>query len=551
LASLSFVPLGGFGEIGKNMALLEWDNQAVMIDAGLMFPDEHHPGIDYIIPDFNEYLEAKPGVLKAVLLTHGHEDHIGAVPYLLQKAHVPVYGSPLTIGFVRAKLNEVRLPQPADLRVVEPGQTIEVGPFKVEFIRVTHSIVDGCALAITTPAGVVVHTGDFKIDPTPIDGKPMDLNRFAEYGTKGVLMLMSDSTNVEREGYTLSERVVGEESDKIFPTAKRRIIVACFASNIHRVRQAVDSAIKVKRKVCIMGRSMVRNSQVARELGYLDIPEDMIIQPEHLRGTPPSEVVIITTGSQGEPMSSVSRMAHGDHKYIDIQEDDLVLLSSRTIPGNERSISQIINQLYRRGAEVLYEAVSEIHVSGHACQEEQKLILQLVKPKYFVPVHGEYRHLLMHARLAENVGIPENRIFLLENGERLTVEEDTCVIEEATTGGTILIDGREFADVGEVVMRDRKHLSQDGIIVAIVTVDTKKCRIIGEPELITKGFKENMSEDLLEDAKNVIRGTLEATTKGSVQDWGTVKEAVRKSLLKFFVGKSDRRPMVLPVIMEI
>jgi ribonuclease J len=551
LPSLSFVPLGGFGEIGKNMALLEWDNQSIMIDAGLMFPDEHHPGIDYIIPDFNEYLEAKPGVLKAVFLTHGHEDHIGAVPYLLQKANVPVYGSPLTIGFVRAKLNEVRLPQPADLHVVEPGSTIEIGPFKVEFLRVTHSIVDGCGLAITTPAGVVIHTGDFKIDPTPVDGKQMDLNRFAEYGSKGVLMLMSDSTNVEREGYTLSEKVVGEEFDKIFPTAKQRIIVACFASNIHRVQQAVEAALKIGRKVCIMGRSMVRNTQVARELGYLDIPSDMIIQPEHLRGTKRSEVLIVTTGSQGEPMSSVSRMAHGDHKYIDVESGDLVLLSARTIPGNERAISSIINQLYRRGAEVLYEAVSEIHVSGHACREEQKILLQLVKPKYFVPVHGEYRHLLLHARLAEEVGIPENRIFLLENGERLTVEEDTCSIEEATTGGTILIDGKDFADVGEVVMRDRQHLSQDGVIVAIVNVDVKKRRIIGEPELVTRGFTENVSEVMMAEAKQVIRGTLEAVATDTVQDWGTVKEAVRKSLNKYFVGKSDRRPMVLPIIMEI
>lgn len=551
MTKLSFVPLGGFGEIGKNMALLEWGDDAVMIDAGLMFPDEHHPGIDYIIPDFTEYLEAHPGRLKAVLLTHGHEDHIGAVPYLLQKVDVPVYGSPLTLGFVNAKLGEVRLPHPADLRKVEPGSAIEVGPFRVEFIRVTHSIVDGCALAITTPAGVVIHTGDFKIDPTPIDNKPMDLNRFAEYGSRGVLMLMSDSTNVERSGYTLSERAVGEEFDRLFPKATGRIIVACFASNIHRVQQAVESARRVGRRVCIMGRSMVRNTQVAKDLGYLQIPAEMLIQPEHLRGTPASEVVLITTGSQGEPMSSISRMALGDHRYADVQEGDMVLLSARAIPGNERSISHIINQLYRRGAEVFYEAVSEIHVSGHACQEEQKLMLQLVHPKYFVPVHGEYRHLLMHARLAETVGVPEDRIFLLENGERLTIEEDGCDIQEATSGGTILIDGREFADVGEVVMRDRKHLSEDGIIVAIVTLDTKKCRVIGEPELVTKGFRETIAPEVLEEAKNVIRGTLEANTLGKDQDWGAVKETVRKSLLKFFVGKRDHRPMVLPVIMEI
>jgi len=549
--SLSYLQLGGLGEIGKNMALLEYGDDAVMIDAGIMFPDEHHPGIDYIIPDFTEYIEKYPGRLKALLLTHGHEDHIGAIPYLLQKVHIPVYGTPLTIGFVRAKLDEVKPPKSPDLQVVNPKVPIDIGPFHIEFLRVTHSIVDGCGLAITTPAGVVVHTGDFKIDPTPIDGIPMDLNRFAEYGTKGVLLFMSDSTNVEREGYTLSEKVVGEEFEKIFPKGKKRIIVACFASNIHRVQQVVEAARKVNRKICIMGRSMVRNTQVARDLGYLKIPPEMIVQPEHLKGVAATDIVIVTTGSQGEPMSSVSRMAHGDHKFIDVQEGDLVLLSARTIPGNERAISRIINQLYKRGAEVLYEAVSEIHVSGHACKEEQKIILQLVKPKYFIPVHGEYRHLLLHARLAEEVGIPGDNIFILENGERITFEGDEVKIEDATSGGTILIDGKEFADVGDMVMRDRKHLSQDGIIVAIVNVDVKLGKVVGNPELVTRGFTETMPEALMEEAKQVIRGTLEHATKESVQDWGTVKESVRKSLFKFFVSKSQRRPMVLPIIMEV
>ncbi len=550
MGTLSFIPLGGLGEIGKNMALLEYDGQAVMIDAGLMFPDEMHPGVDYIIPDFN-FLAEKPDYLKAVLLTHGHEDHIGAVPYLLQKLNVPIYGTKLTLGFVKAKLEEFKLPQTPTFIEVDPKQTFDLGPFHIEFIRVTHSIVDGCGIAITTPAGVAIHTGDFKIDPTPIDGVPIDLNRFADYGSKGVLLLMSDSTNVEREGYTLSEKVVGDEFDRIFPRAKRRIIVACFASNIHRVQQVIESAKKVGRKVCIMGRSMVRNTQVARDLGFMHIPANMIIQPDNLKGMDPKEVVIVTTGSQGEPMSSVSRMAMGDHKQINLQPDDMVLLSARTIPGNERSISNIINLLYRRGAEVLYEAVSEIHVSGHACREEQKIMLALVKPKYFLPVHGEYRHLVLHAKLAEEMGMPSENTFILENGEKLMIDGDQVKIEKESEGGTILVDGKHMADVGQVVLRDRLHLSQDGVVVALITVDTTKGVIVGGPDLVTRGFSESPSEDLMNEAKDHIRHVIEEEIHDKVTDWSTVKETMRKSLQKFYFQKSTRRPMVMPVVMEI
>jgi len=550
LGQLSFIPLGGLGEIGKNMALLDYDGQAVMIDAGLMFPDENHPGVDYIIPDFN-FIAERPGWLKGVLLTHGHEDHIGAVPYLLQKLNVPIYGTKLTIGFVKAKLEEFKFDTPPTFIEVDPKQPFDLGPFHIEFIRVTHSIVDGCGIALTTPAGVVIHTGDFKIDPTPIDGVPIDLNRFADYGTKGVLMLMSDSTNVEREGYTLSEKVVGEEFDRIFPKAKKRIIVACFASNIHRVQQAIEAAKKVGRKVCIMGRSMVRNTQVARDLGFMHIPTNLLIQPDQLKGMDPKEVVIVTTGSQGEPMSSVSRMAMGDHKNISIQPDDMVLLSARTIPGNERAISNIINLLYRRGAEVLYEAVSEIHVSGHACREEQKIMLALVKPKYFIPVHGEYRHLILHARLAESMGIsPENTI-ILENGEKFVIDGDEGRIEKEFSGGTILVDGKHMSDVGEVVLRDRLHLSQDGVVVALVTVDTAKGKIVGGPDLVTRGFSESLSDELMNEAKDILRRTLEEEIHDKITDWSTVKETMRKSLQKFFSHKSNRRPMIMPVIMEI
>ncbi len=550
MGQLSFLPLGGLGEIGKNMALLDYDGQAVMIDAGLMFPDDRHPGVDYIIPDFN-FLAEKPGWLKAILLTHGHEDHIGAVPYILQKLNVPVYGTKLTLGFVKAKLEEFSLPNPPTFIEVDPKKTIDLGPFHIEFIRVTHSIVDACGLAITTPAGVVIHTGDFKIDPTPIDGIPIDLNRFADYGTKGVLLLMSDSTNVEREGYTLSEKVVGEEFDKIFPKAKRRIIVACFASNIHRVQQVIEAAKKVGRKVCIMGRSMVRNTQVARDLGYMHVPSNMLVQPDNLKGMDPKEVVIVTTGSQGEPMSSVSRMAMGDHKQVSIQPDDMVLLSARTIPGNERTISGIINLLYRRGAEVLYEAVSEIHVSGHACREEQKIMISFVRPKYFIPVHGEYRHLVLHARLAEEMGVPSQNTIVLENGEKFIIEGDEARIEKESEGGTILVDGKHIADVGAVVLRDRLHLSQDGVVVAMITVDTAQGKIVGGPDLLTRGFSESLSDELMNDAKELIRSKLQEDVHDKVTDWGTVKETMRKSLQKFFNQKSNRRPMILPVIMEI
>ncbi len=547
---LSFIPLGGLGEIGKNMALVDYGGSAVMIDAGLMFPDEFHPGVDYIIPDFN-FIAERPGWLKAVLLTHGHEDHIGAIPYLLQKLNVPVYGTKLTLGFVKAKLEEFKLKEPPTFIEVDPKKTFEIGPFHVEFIRVTHSIVDGCGIALTTPAGVVIHTGDFKIDPTPVDGIPTDLNRFADYGSKGVLMLMSDSTNVEREGYTLSEKVVGEEFERIFPKAKKRIIVACFASNIHRVQQVIEAAKKVGRKVCIMGRSMVRNTQVARDLGFMNIPPDMLVQPDNLKGMDPKDIVIITTGSQGEPMSSVSRMAMGDHKTISLQPEDMVLLSARTIPGNERAISNIINLLYRRGAEVLYEAVSEIHVSGHACREEQKIMLALVKPKYFVPVHGEYRHLVLHARLAEEMGVLPSNTIILENGERFIINGDEAKIEKEFSGGTILVDGKHVTDVGEVVLRDRLHLSQDGVVVALITVDTAKGVIVGGPDLVTRGFSESLSDELMGEAKTLIRKTLESEIHDKVTDWGTVKETMRKSLQKFFSQKSNRRPMIMPVIMEI
>lgn len=550
MGKLSFIPLGGLGEIGKNMALLEYEGQAVMIDAGLMFPDDRHPGVDYIIPDFS-FLADRPDYLKAVLLTHGHEDHIGAIPYLLQKINAPIYGTKLTLGFVKGKLEEVSLPNKPTFVEVDPKVPIDLGPFHIEFIRVTHSIVDGCGIAITTPAGVVIHTGDFKIDPTPIDGVPIDLNKFADYGSKGVLLLMSDSTNVEREGYTLSEKVVGEEFERVFPKAKGKIVVACFASNIHRVQQVIEAAKKVNRKVCIMGRSMIRNTQVARDLGFMHIPSNILIQPDNLKGYDPKEVVVVTTGSQGEPMSSVSRMAMGDHKQLVLKPDDMVILSARTIPGNERAISNIINLLYRRGAEVLYEAVSEIHVSGHACREEQKIMLALVKPKYFIPVHGEYRHLVLHARLAEEMGVSSENTIVLENGEKFVIDGPEAHIEKESNGGVLLVDGKHMADVGDVVLRDRLHLSQDGVVVAMITVDTNNGTLVAGPDLVTRGFTESPSDELMSEARAALKKTLDDEVRDKVTDWSTVKETMRKSLQKFFSQRSNRRPMVLPVIMEM
>lgn len=532
------------------MALLEYEGQAVMIDAGLMFPDDRHPGVDYIIPDFS-FLADRPDYLKAVLLTHGHEDHIGAIPYLLQKINAPIYGTKLTLGFVKGKLEEVSLPNKPTFVEVDPKVPIDLGPFHIEFIRVTHSIVDGCGIAITTPAGVVIHTGDFKIDPTPIDGVPIDLNKFADYGSKGVLLLMSDSTNVEREGYTLSEKVVGEEFERVFPKAKGKIVVACFASNIHRVQQVIEAAKKVNRKVCIMGRSMIRNTQVARDLGFMHIPSNILIQPDNLKGYDPKEVVVVTTGSQGEPMSSVSRMAMGDHKQLVLKPDDMVILSARTIPGNERAISNIINLLYRRGAEVLYEAVSEIHVSGHACREEQKIMLALVKPKYFIPVHGEYRHLVLHARLAEEMGVSSENTIVLENGEKFVIDGPEAHIEKESNGGVLLVDGKHMADVGDVVLRDRLHLSQDGVVVAMITVDTNNGTLVAGPDLVTRGFTESPSDELMSEARAALKKTLDDEVRDKVTDWSTVKETMRKSLQKFFSQRSNRRPMVLPVIMEM
>ncbi len=548
MEKLRFIPLGGLGEIGKNMALLEYHNHAIMIDAGLMFPDDQHFGIDYIIPDFNAYID-RPGYLKAILLTHAHEDHIGALPYLLQKVNVPIYGTKLTLGLVQSKLMEFSWIHDLVLKEVQPRKTYTIDVFRVEFIRVTHSIADSCGLAIQTPVGIVIHTGDFKIDSTPIDGITTDLSRFAEYGEKGVLLLLSDSTNVERKGISNSEKNVGEKFDNIFPNVQGKIIVTCFSSNIHRIQQVINSARKIGRKICILGRSMIRNTQVARELGYMHVPADQLILPENLQSVEDSQVVIITTGSQGEPMSSMMRMALDEHKDIKIHSGDLIIFSARTIPGNERAISRVINLLYKKGANVLYETISEIHATGHACQEEQKLMILMVKPKNFVPIHGEYRHLVLHAELAQSLGVP--KVFVVENGDQLELNSQMIQLHKGLPVGIMMVDRNNWSEIGEVVLRDRKQLSADGVVVAFVIVDTSTGNVISKPELITRGFSENSSEEIIQEARELILENFNQEKYSSETNWNHVKEALRKRLLKFFFRKSNRRPMILPIIIEI
>jgi len=532
------------------MAILEYDGKAILIDAGLIFANTTHPGVDYILPDFVEVVE-RPDYLQGILLTHGHEDHIGAIPFVLQKRNIPLYGTKLTLGFINAKLEEFSLPQAPKLIVAEPGVPFPVGPFKVEYLPVTHSIVDACSIAISTPLGMVLHTGDFKLDPKPVDGKVTDLDRFAELGRKGILLMMSDSTNIERKGSTGSEGDLGPVLEGYVAKAEGRVIMACFASNIHRVQLAIDAALKNDRRICIMGRSMVRNTEVARQLGYLKIPADRVVQPDHLRGMRAKEILIITTGSQGEPMSSLSRMSMGDHNQVDIVKGDLVIISARKIPGNERAAANVINHLFKRGAEVLYEDVAFVHVSGHAQHEEQRKMLELVKPKYFVPVHGEYRHMVLHKRLAVETGVDPANVFLMENGDCLNLEKSGAELEHGLPQGVLFVDGGSVHDVGEMVLKDRQHLSEDGVVVAIVNVDGRNGKIVSGPDLVLRGVSENPQADWIDEAKDLIRGMLEEDTEDARRDWGTVNESVRKALQKFLARKTRRRPVVIPVIMEV
>lgn len=555
-AALSIIPLGGVGEIGLNMTVLEYGDDIIVIDAGLMFPDAEMLGVDIVIPDFTYLLENRQKV-RAVVLTHAHEDHIGALPFLLKELKIPIYGTKLTLGFVKEKLREHGLDSEAELIIVKPRDTVTLGCFQVEFIRVTHSIVDGCGLGITTPVGRVVHTGDFKIDPTPVDGEIMDLRTFAEYGDKGVLVLMSDSTNAGQGGYTFSEKEVRRGLEDIFHRAGGRIVVATFASNIHRVQQIIDVAVMHNRKVILNGRSMIANAQIALDLGYLKMPPDTWLKIGALKDLPDDQVVMITTGSQGEPMSALSRMAANEHKNFQIRKGDTIVLSSKMIPGNERGITRIINHLFKRGAEVFYEKVSEIHVSGHASKEELKLMLNLIRPKYFIPVHGEYRHLVYHSQLARKVNIPEENIFIIEDGEVVEFTAESGRRAGRVNVGRVYIDGKtagSTADAGvdTVVLRDRMKLAHDGVVIVILGIEKSTGRVVSGPDIVSRGFVfEDASQELLAEVKNVVLDTLTLMIPEAKGDWSLVSARVRGALKKFINKRMERRPMILPIIMEV
>jgi ribonuclease J len=553
---LSIIPLGGIGEIGMNMTVIEYGDEIIVIDAGLMFPDAEMLGVDIVIPDFS-YLVENRHKIHAVVLTHGHEDHIGALPFLLREIKVPIYGTRLTLGLVKEKLKEHGLDTEAELVTVKPREVVELGSFRVEFIRVTHSIVDGVGLGITTPVGRVVHTGDFKIDPTPVDGEVMDLRTFAEYGDNGTLVFLSDSTNAGQGGYTFSEKEVRRGLEDIFGRARGRIVVATFASNIHRVQQIIDVAVMYNRKVILNGKSMIANAQIALDLGYLKMPSDTWLKIDALRTLPDEQIVMITTGSQGEPMSALSRMAANEHKHFQIKKGDTIILSSKMIPGNERAIARIINHLFKLGAQVFYEKVSEIHVSGHASKEELKLMLSLIKPKFFIPVHGEYRHLVYHAQLAKKVNIPEENIFILENGEVMEFTENSARRAGVVNVGRVYIDGKTAgstvdAGVDTVVLRDRMKLAHDGVVIVILGIEKTSGRVVSGPDIVSRGFVfEDASQELLAEVKDVVMDTLTLMIPEAKGDWALVSARVRSALKKFINKRMERRPMILPIIMEI
>lgn len=549
-SSLLVIPLGGVEEIGLNMTVFQYADDLIIVDAGLMFPEEEMLGVDIVIPDYSYILDNREKV-KGIILTHGHEDHTGALPFLLKELNVPVFGTALTLALVKEKLNEHNLLD-ISLIPVKPRDIITLGVFNVEFIRVTHSIVDGVGLGIQTPLGSIIHTGDFKLDPTPVDGELMDLHKFTEYGEKGTLLMLSDSTNAEKGGFTFSEREVRRAFEDIFAKSKGRIIIATFASNIHRIQQAIDVAVQYDRKVIMCGKSMVSNAGIALELGYLKIPAGTWVKMENLRDLHDEEVVIITTGSQGEPMSVLSRIAIDEHKQIKIKEGDTVILSAKIIPGNERSIGKIINHLMRRGADVKYEKVSDIHVSGHASKEELKLMLNMVKPKYFMPVHGEYRHLKYHYKLADKSGIPKENIFILEDGMVLEITGNGAATRGKVNSGRVFIDGRDAGGVEDIVLRDRRRLAHDGIVIILVGIEKLTKKIISGPEIISRGFVfEDVSQDVISEVRELMAGTLANLDDNIISDTALIQAKLRATLKKYLRNTMDRRPMIMPIIMEV
>ena len=549
-SKLKIIPLGGLGEIGKNMTAYQYGSDIVVVDCGMGFPDEEMYGIDMVIPDVT-YLKENAKKIRAIVLTHGHEDHIGASPYVLKELPAPVYGSRIALALIDAKLKEHRVGG-VELNVIEPGDTVKLGVFKVEFIKVNHSIAGSCALAIHTLVGVIVHSGDFKVDYTPVDGARIDLGRFAELGQKGVLLLMCESTNVERPGYTMSERTVGETFMNLFEKADGRIIVAMFASNIHRIQLVVDAARQYGRKVCLVGRSMINVAKVAMQLGDLKIPPADLVAAEDIDDYPDSKIAIVTTGSQGEPMSGLSRMAFAEHRKLSIRSTDMVIVSATPIPGNEKSVSRVINQLVRTGANVIYEALAEVHVSGHARREEIKLIHALTKPKFFIPIHGEYRHLYHHANLAKSMGMPEENVLIPEIGDVVELDAKSMKSAGMVQSGAVLVDGLGVGDVGSVVLRDRKLLAEDGMLIVVMGVDHELGEVVTGPDIISRGFVYmREADDLMDGAREAARKAIEEYGQIDSSDWSHIKTDVRDSVQKYIYDRLKRKPMILPIIVEI
>lgn len=547
---LQVIPLGGLGEIGKNMTVIRYGDEIILIDAGLMFPEEDMLGIDLVIPDITYLLENREKV-KAIVLTHGHEDHIGALPYVLKELSVPVYGTRLTLGILEGRLKENGVGS-SNLHAVNQGDIINIGCFSIGFIRVNHSIPDAVGLSIKTPLGMIVHTGDFKLDYTPIDGKMTDFRRFSDLGNRGVLLMMADSTNAEREGHTPSESTVGAAFDKAFHNARQRIIVATFSSNVHRIQQVIDTACRYKRKVAVLGRSMVNVVNISLELGYINAPEGTIIDIDEINNYAASQVVVITTGSQGEPMSALTRMAMSDHRKVNIVPGDTIIISATPIPGNEKLVSKTVDNLLKLGANVVYGRSEGIHVSGHASREELKLMYNLVRPKFFIPVHGEYRHLVQHARLAQELGMPKENVFIGENGQILEFTREKGAVAGKVAAGIVLVDGLGVGDVGNIVLRDRRQLSQDGIIIVVTTMNKETGQVLAGPDIVSRGFVYvRESEELMGGASERVEQALAHCENEKITDWATIKSAVREALGRYLFEKTRRRPMIIPIIQEV
>ena len=549
--NLKIIPIGGIEEIGKNMTVFEYGNDIVIIDCGVAFPEDDMLGIDLVIPDFTYLLKNKEKI-RGLVITHGHEDHIGSIPYFLKEVNVPIYATKLTAGLIKNKLEEHRLVESTKMTIVEQGENVNFGSMQVEFIRSNHSIPDAVALAIYTPVGVVIHTGDFKIDFTPIDNKIIDLGRIAELGNRGVLALLSDSTNAERKGFTMSERTVGETIDKLFINCQKRIVVATFASNVHRIQQIVDAAVKNHRKIAICGRSMINVIETAIELGYINVPTNTFIDIDMITNYTDDQLVIITTGSQGEPMSALTRMANGEHKKVTLTPNDLVIISANPIPGNEKFVGKVIDDLMKIGVEVVYSSLMDVHVSGHACQEEQKLMIALAKPKYFIPVHGEYRQLVAHIDTAKQLGYTSKNTFIMQNGKVLELNEDMAKFNGNVQVGKVMVDGLGVGDVGNIVLRDRQHLSSDGLIIVVLTMDSSSGEIVAGPDVISRGFVYvRESENLMDELKGVLRQVVRECEGSEIRDWASIKNLIKENLRTYIFQKTKRNPMIIPIVMEV